>query len=94
MFFSRMAVATRLYVGFGLILALLVVLTGIAVVKVGLAQLALGRARLARGETVDARHALSLAELQLAAAVGADHPAARLARKLMKESEAGGTSMH
>lgn len=34
MFFSRMAVATRLYVGFGLILALLVVLTGIAVVKV------------------------------------------------------------
>lgn len=34
MFFSCMAVATRLYVGFGLILALLVVLTGIAVVKV------------------------------------------------------------
>lgn len=34
MLFPRMAVATRLYVGFGLILALLVVLTGIAVVKV------------------------------------------------------------
>lgn len=34
MFFSRMTVATRLYVGFGMILALLVVLTGIAVVKV------------------------------------------------------------
>lgn len=34
MFFPQMAVATRLYVGFGLILALLVVLTGIAVVKV------------------------------------------------------------
>ena len=34
MFFSRMTVATRLYVGFGLILALLVVVTAVAVVKV------------------------------------------------------------
>ncbi|WP_422689075.1 methyl-accepting chemotaxis protein [Comamonas endophytica] len=34
MFFSRMTVAARLYLGFGLILALLVVVTGVAVVKV------------------------------------------------------------
>lgn len=34
MFFSRMTVAARLYVGFGLIVALLVVVTGVAVVKV------------------------------------------------------------
>lgn len=34
MFFSRMTVAARLYAGFGLILALLLVLTGIALVKV------------------------------------------------------------
>ena len=34
MFFSRMTVAARLYLGFGLIVALLVVVTGVAVVKV------------------------------------------------------------
>ena len=34
MFFSRMTVAARLYAGFGLILALLIVVTGVAVVKV------------------------------------------------------------
>lgn len=34
MFFSRVTVATRLYLGFGLIVALLVVVTGVAVVKV------------------------------------------------------------
>jgi methyl-accepting chemotaxis protein len=34
MFFSRMTVAARLYLGFGLILSLLVVVTGVAVVKV------------------------------------------------------------
>ena len=34
MFLSRMTVAARLYAGFGLILVLLVVLTGIALVKV------------------------------------------------------------
>ena len=34
MFFSRMTVATRLYLGFGLIVALLVVVTAVAVVKV------------------------------------------------------------
>lgn len=34
MFLSRMTVATRLYAGFGLILAILVVVTGIAMVKV------------------------------------------------------------
>lgn len=34
MFFSRMTVAARLYVGFGLIVALLVVVTAVAVVKV------------------------------------------------------------
>ena len=34
MLFSRMTVAARLYAGFGLILALLIVVTGVAVVKV------------------------------------------------------------
>ena len=42
MFFSRMTVAARLYAGFGLILALLIVVTGVAVVKVSRIDKALG----------------------------------------------------